>query len=869
MIIMSGSLQKRILTTILLLLLVPMVVISIVSINQVDTLGTNTGNEAAASLEAERTKNLQNKSVDAGEYIKNYFHQVETDLDRLVAYEREIFEGNISILGTRPSYKQGVADPGDLALSSKYNLQVSKDYSDYAHPNNLTAGDQVKLSQSAYMDYICKNVYHNAPDYVSILLVYSNGISRMFPYIKTIRSGTEDRRTDDWYIFSKASGGKANFSEPMNGPLGPSMYIGKAVYYKNNTLIGGIAIEVKLKAIQNSLGNMSIFNQGYLSLITLNGKALTHKNLLTTDYSKTIQELEVNSAEFNTIIDNAKLGKTNTTTFLKSAKKWVVAYAPVGIGGFSCLAFVPDSEIIEPGNSLKVKLAELTAPTMTSFIILLICLVVGMVIFVIALSKYVTRPIRDLTLSVQTMGRGDLSKEIKIDKRHKKNEIGLLAQSFQNLLVTMRLGNSSYYQGDLNIAFNNYKAALQLFQTLDNTKGIGTCLNNLGNIYRNWGDYDKSLNCYNKSIEIGQQLNDKTGLSARFNNRGLLFLTLENYPNAESDFQAALAIDSNLNDNIRIATRYRNMGILKFHQNQLDRSKNFLKLAFDLDNEEENSPGIAENHFQLARVDISTKDFNSAEEHLKKALDIAKKIENLPLLKEVFVEMVEVYENLNKTPQLKKAQTELEKLNAILVKPKDVVFVIDLSGSMEEQGKIVAAKTGALEVFDVAINPSDNIAILGFHGIVETILNMTHKEGNGPAIRNVIKNIRATPYQTMFYDAVAQAIKLLSEAPNKNQKWIVALTDGLDNCSVEYTSSKLAEFIDGTETPMNIILIGVGRDLREVAQDFTKIVNASVRGKYIPIYSSKNVQEKIEKAFKQVQEIMAFSEIEGFSPEDS
>ena len=48
----------------------------------------------------------------------------------------------------------------------------------------------------------------------------------------------------------------------------------------------------------------------------------------------------------------------------------------------------------------------------------------------------------------------------------------------------------------------------------------------------------------------------------------------------------------------------------------------------------------------------------------------------------------------------------------------------------------------------------------------------------------------------------------------------------------------------------------------------TDMVNATPRGKYITIYSVKNVKKRIENAFKTVKEIMASSEIEGFTPEE-
>jgi hypothetical protein len=48
----------------------------------------------------------------------------------------------------------------------------------------------------------------------------------------------------------------------------------------------------------------------------------------------------------------------------------------------------------------------------------------------------------------------------------------------------------------------------------------------------------------------------------------------------------------------------------------------------------------------------------------------------------------------------------------------------------------------------------------------------------------------------------------------------------------------------------------------------TEMVSATPFGKYITIYSPKNVSKRITEAFTKVKEIMASSEIEGFVPEE-
>ncbi|MHA2390655.1 MAG: tetratricopeptide repeat protein [Promethearchaeota archaeon] len=515
------------------------------------------------------------------------------------------------------------------------------------------------------------------------------------------------------------------------------------------------------------------------------------------------------------------------------------------------------------------------APIIITFIIIAAVIIFVIISAVIRISRRITLPINDLTQSIENITEGDLTQEISLDGRVRGDEIGILAQSFQNLLVTMRLGNKSYYQGDMHLAFRNYNAALELFQTTNNIHGQGMCLNNLGNIYRNWGEFNRARESYNKAIEIGEEQNDIGGLSPRYNNRGLLYLTEEKWDEAMNDFNKALEFDTEMGDDDGIATRKRNIGVLHILKEEFDLAQTQLEEAFQLDSKWENNVGLAEDEFQLGRLFLLKNNPDKADEHLKNSLKFAESLNNYPLMRNILETMIQLYEAQDDTALHHKAELELSKVNSILVSKKDVVFVIDQSGSMKQYGKMIAARNGALGVFNEAINIGDRVAIIGFHSITNKILDLTEKKGNISQIANIFKTLEYTPYETCLYDTIAYGIDILMKTPQlpgeesqERQKWIVTLTDGLDNLSKQYNNRKLAKYVKGINPPLNFILIGVGPELKQVHRKMTEMVDATPRGKYITIYSAKNVQKRIAEAFTRVKEIMASSEIEGFIPEE-
>lgn len=863
------SLQIRIMKMILLLIFIPMMIIAIISIAQLSALSETIGFEGSESLHNENLKSMQNKTADAAIYLQDYLNKIEIDLDRLAAYETQIFGNTINSSNTRSSYHlTSGPTPSDLMYSNQYKRYISLNYSDYVNNTVVTGTVSDLVNRTAYMDYIADSILRYNSEYITIKMGFEAGFSRVFPFNSSLsRTSSSDMRAESWYIDAKSNAGKKIISNPLYTAIGPAIIMSRAVY-NQTTLIGCIGLEVHLTTIRDVFRNITILKTGYAALVNLNGKALAHPQLGTSDYDATIESLESNPANFTGVWNIIKSKTVGSEVITKSSKEYVISYYSVGKFNLTTLAIAPNEEVLASGVSLRAALTNLTTPTFVTFIIVLIAVCVVMVFAVAWFAKRITAPIHGLTESVEKMTKGDLSNEISIDPRHRKNELGLLAQSFQSLLITMRMGNQSYYRGDLHLAYSNYMAALQLFETMNNKKGIGISLNNLGNIYRTWGDFEKAMESYNRSIAIAEELNDLNGLAARLNNRGLLYLNLTQWNEAKADFNKALKIDQELKNNDRVAMRKRNLGVLAILTNDLTSAKKFLNEAYEIDRSADFTPGLAEDYFQLGRCALHQNSYAAAEDHFKQALELAKRIENYPLIKNILSEMIKVYEIQKNAPLIEKAQIELNKINDVLVRKKNVIFVIDLSGSMQEYGKMKAVREGALEVYSSKINSQDKVAIIGFHSIVEKILSLTSKGLEEDKIRVCLQRLNHTPYQTAFYDAIGEGIDMLRTTPDEFQRWIVALTDGQDNNSTKYTPDNLAAIIKELGFPLNIILIGVGPELKDVSFHLLKIVNATPRGKYIPIYSTKNVAVEIGKAFKVVEEIMASSEIEGFAPEE-
>ncbi|MBN2150091.1 MAG: tetratricopeptide repeat protein [Candidatus Lokiarchaeota archaeon] len=871
----KGTMQQRILKTILICVLIPMGILAAVAIFQISPLTTDIGARGTSSISQEGINALQSSASDAANWVRIELDQAKADLRRLVDTELSIFNGTMNITGNRQSYHANGTPSLSTAASVRYgNLNVNFTCADWGNALSMNAAMHERVNKSAYMDFSLKGISNNT-NYMTITQVLGDSVSRVYPYIDDPgRTGTEDLRASSWYIATLAQprGTMVVGSSHMRtfgSVTFPAVYLSMPLRYANGTVVGCIAVEYRLTALRAHLNGASIQDTGYVALIDGGQVALSHKGLTESLAASPIGTLEgLATAEFSAVMGRAVGGSSNSEPFMRGSVEWRVAYAPVGAGDLYVVAFVPYSELVSPGLQLQSELSGLNTLAIVIFIGIAVALFVVVYLLVIRVSKSITRPVVALTAAIENMTKGDLTNEIPMDAKSRGDELGTLALSFQNLLTTMRLGNKSYYRGDMSLAYTNYKAALELFETTNNLRGQAMSYNNLGNIYRQWADYDKAKESYDRAVQIGESQSDHAGLAARYNNRGLLFLAEEDYDAARADFERAMQIDKELGDEKGIATRNRNLGILNMLRQQWKPAQKFLDEALKIDSDLGNDGGVADDEFQLGRLALSTNDQEGAEKHFKKALKAAEGLQNYPLMKNVLGQLVKLYDSMDSTTALHKAEAELAKVNEVLVKPKEVVFVMDQSGSMQAEGKMTASRSGALEVFEETINIGDEVAIIGFHSIINPLLPLTRKKGTDIAkIKGTFINLDSTPYQTAFYDAVAYAIEMLKATPPEEQRWVVALTDGQDNMSKQHNPGSLARLIKSISPPLNFIMIGVGSELKMVHNEMTQIVEATPRGKYIKIYSAKNVKKAIEDAFKRVKEIMASSEIEGFTPE--
>lgn len=132
--------------------------------------------------------------------------------------------------------------------------------------------------------------------------------------------------------------------------------------------------------------------------------------------------------------------------------------------------------------------------------------------------------------------------------------------------------------------------------------------------------------------------------------------------------------------------------------------------------------------------------------------------------------------------------------------PVNVVLAIDRSGSMNDIGKLEAAKAAATTFIDL-MRPEDVTGIIAFNTQVGIIQPIT---GDKATLRDGIAGLQAFD-DTAMYDALAASIEMLGNI--EGRRAIIILSDGLDNRS-QRTADDILDGIEQAE--ISIYAIGLG-----------------------------------------------------------
>ena len=901
--------DRKILITFISTILVGVIIIVSFSTIATVNLSKSASSDASEITLEEELLNLDRLARDQASLVNQYFEQILSDMNLLANFADDLVNSRLSIT-PRESYvgiqaqDPNFSDPPGLQESPIYGTEVTYAASAYFVPG-IDSVDQISnemqdlIDITSNLDYIFQTLFSSNPSYILSYMGFNNGLHRVYPY-HDLSSWTNveydsaatgqtiqgfDPRHRAFYVDAQLSGVRATNDPSMNqiaigqphlDTTGSSLVItvSHPIYLDNGTLIGVVGSDLSLQEMESEVKELVILQTGYSFLIDKDMVPIIHKKLTSGLESSTITELEFSNendaglTDFQSILEKMILLGSGQEDYQKDGDTWFISYYPVEIPQFSLAIVVAKNQILAAAQQIADKANEALIRQLLTFFAII--LVFGFLMFYTLkrISEKIVAPIRELTAVTDQIAKGDLNRSLTGEVGGSK-EIALLYDTFRGLVTALRFGNEEYYSGNLSRAMDNYQMALDLFTTMENTKGVGICYNNIANIQKARGRLKEANVSYLKAIEIGETLLKKStseqekleiilSLASRNNNIAMLYMEIEKYDIAEELLQKSLDYDLLIDNKKGYATRYGNLGLIYLAQDKLEMSKETFYKAYELATNLDSQRTIAYAEMNLGIYHRKIADNEKAKDYLFSAAEQAQDLDtrvvvtSLVNLKEIFVEE-------GATDLATEIDNKLAVYQIGVQKPKNIIFVLDHSGSMSMAQRSLQSINGIASIFENQVAEDDVVSFLLFNYSGQTLINQKPKSSL-PDFQSWIKTLKKPTGGTAMYDAIGDAFDIASKVGLTDDVWIIVLTDGDDNSSRRYTQKSILKLVNEIRE-INLVIIGVG-GLNKDRDTLKKIAQLAANGLFISIESG--VDGAITEAFEEVGTMLAEIEVEGF-----
>ena len=206
------------------------------------------------------------------------------------------------------------------------------------------------------------------------------------------------------------------------------------VYAVDKRLLGVVGFDVLLETIQTDILTLDIGYDSYAFLINGVGGVLVRPGMDAQDARwdttyKTDNLLTTENQEFNAIIKTMTTLQTGISQYYSSGDIKIIAYAPIKAINASMAIVASMDEVTGPAIAIRNLIAGVFV------VVLLVSIVIGLLI-----GNSITRPINELIVQADLISMG--KRNLEVLETDRRDEIGVLTQSFNRLVISLKMAMS-------------------------------------------------------------------------------------------------------------------------------------------------------------------------------------------------------------------------------------------------------------------------------------------------------------------------------------------------------------------------------------------------------------------------------------------
>ena len=229
------------------------------------------------------------------------------------------------------------------------------------------------------------------------------------------------------------------------------------------------------------------------------------------------------------------------------------------------------------------------------------------------------------------------------------------------------IGVADWAMGNYEESLNKLFPGLKIYRELDDSLGTANMLMNIGLVYGDQLSYDQALEYYLKGEAIFKALEQSGRLATTYTKIGSCFTAQKKYGEAFRYLTLALNIHKKQRFRYGIAEASNRIGLLFKEKGEYENALGYLKSSLNISQLIKDVEGEAKCLENIGSVYLLQKNFQKAEEYLLKGLEVARQIQSKKWLKDIYMDLKDLYLQKNKPRQ---AIAYFEKYSAM----KDSLF---------------------------------------------------------------------------------------------------------------------------------------------------------------------------------------------------
>ncbi len=420
-------------------------------------LGITSSTKSQEALLSQAEAFLKKIAIEQANNINAVLYQVESELGAARDFTEKLYANPDNFIG----YELPLPDKTEHGVAAaKYMLPIG------VEKTQAIKSELRILSNAEYM--LASLVAHNV-NLDNIYMGTENGISYRYSS-SSAYDKKYDPRKRSWYQDAFNNKREIVWLDTYLDPFG-SIGVTAAMAFNNeqNKIHGVIATDITLDSITHIILNTKIGKAGYAFLLDNKGSYIAHPKYSEKNFEKSPSQKATGS--WADVLEDMNQGKTGVDVATIDGSEKYIAYAPLPVSNWSLGIVVPIDEVTLPARETKViidqyiieaqnYIHQTLSDILMDFIVLFTLCTMTLVFFAFIFSKTITKPLKQLLISAEHIGKGNLDNPI---EETSKDEVGQLAKAFNAMAANLKqyitnlstvIAEKESINSELNVAAN-------------------------------------------------------------------------------------------------------------------------------------------------------------------------------------------------------------------------------------------------------------------------------------------------------------------------------------------------------------------------------------------------------------------------------